>query len=245
MDTQALEVIAAVEGTHWWYRARRRILGAVVDRLLTDGVPHGPTLDFGCGTGANLPVVERCGAPTGCDVSPVSLAFARARGGYERLVSADGAALPFRSGSFTWVFATDVLEHLDDASAAAELRRVLRAEGRAVITVPAFPALWGPNDDASHHLRRYTRASLRSLLGGAGLEVRYLSYMNSALFLPIWAARRAMRLLRLRESENTLHPGWANPILERVFGAEALLLPRFALPFGVSLLCVASPRRGS
>lgn len=240
MEQETYEVIARVERTHWWYQGRRRILHAVVDHELRTRPVHGRTLDLGCGTGANSAVVTRCGPVTGCDMSPLALRFARAASGYEQLLIADGTRLPFASEAFDWLFATDILEHMDDVSACSELYRVLRAGGRAIITVPAFPGLWGTQDDVSHHLRRYTRRSLLAVLAGAGLRIRYLGYINSAMFLPIYVVRRAVRLLGLRiSSENTLHPGWANPILERVFGAEARLIPRVRLPFGVSLLCVA------
>ncbi len=246
MEERTYEVIAAVERTHWWYRARRRVLGAVLEAERAAVPPRGPgadrarVLDLGCGTGANLPLAERCGLPIGCDFSGLALEFARSGGGYAALARADAGKLPFAASTFDWVFALDILEHLDDTAAAAEIRRVLKPAGRALITVPAFPSLWGPQDDAAHHLRRYRRRDLRDLLQRAGLRVHRLSHINAALFVPIWAVRKTIRLLGIRiASENTLHPGWANPILERVFGAEARVVPRVSLPFGVSLLCVA------
>ena len=242
MELQTYDIIARVERTHWWYRGRRAVLGAVVGAALGGRAPDGGlALDFGCGTGANLPVVARCGAPVGVDVSDLALGYARGRGGYRALAQGDGTALPFPEGTFDWAFALDILEHLDaDRRAAGELLRVLRPGGRLLITVPAFPALWGTQDDVSHHRRRYTRRTLLALVRGAGFEVERLTFINSALFLPIYVVRRAVRLLGLRvASENTLHPGWANPLLERLFAAEARVVPRVSLPFGVSLLCVA------
>ena len=242
MDLRTYEIIAEVERTHWWYRGRRAVLGAVVEAELARGARAGGlALDFGCGTGANLPVVGRCGAPVGVDFSGVALRYSRERGGYRALAQGDGAALPFADATFDWAFALDILEHLDeDGRAAGELLRVLRPSGHLLITVPAFPALWGTQDDVSHHRRRYTRQSLLALVRGAGFEVERVTYINSALFLPIYVVRRAVRLLGLRvASENTLHPGWANPLLERLFAAEAHVVPRVSLPFGVSLLCVA------
>lgn len=238
MEPTTYEIIAEVERTHWWYAARRRILFAAVADM-----PHAVgrmALDVGCGTGANLPIVERCGSPLGCDVSELALAFAKRRGSYQQLHCADVTALPYGDAVFDCVFATDVLEHVDDGAAAREMLRVLRPGGRAVITVPAFRALWGPQDDASHHLRRYTRRTLLAVLADAGYELKYVTYINVALFVPILLVRRLLRLLRLPvRSENTLHPGWLNPILERVFGVESHFVGRVAFPFGVSLLCVA------
>ncbi|CAN5682672.1 class I SAM-dependent methyltransferase [soil metagenome] len=241
MDQQTYSEIAELERTHWWYCARRSILGAIVSAELREGAPQGAVLDMGCGTGANLPVVARCGKPVGIDFSRLALTYAVARGGYAALLQADAGELPFSDATLDWVFAADILEHLDDGPAAAEINRVLKPGGRAIITVPAFPALWGPQDDVAHHRRRYTRSTLVQLVEGSGLEIRRLTFINSALFLPILIVRQAIRRFGLRvTSENTLHPGWSNPILEKVFAAEAWVVPRVSLPFGVSLLCVAA-----
>jgi SAM-dependent methyltransferase len=245
MDEVAYDVIAEVERTHWWYVARRQVLGAVLDAELDGAGPRGLVLDVGCGTGAGYPVVARCGTPVGMDPSERALRYAAGRG-YQHLVQADGTALPFGSGAFAWVAALDILEHLDDAAAAPELVRVLEPGGRALVTVPAFPSLWGPQDVAAQHLRRYRRGQLERLLTGAGLEIVRRTYINSLLAIPIYAARRLITLTGLRiESENTLHPGWANPVLRRIFAAEAAVVPRLSLPFGVSLLLVVRrPVRG-
>jgi hypothetical protein len=74
----------------------------------------------------------------------------------------------------------------------------------------------------------------------AGLRVQRISYFNTALFLPILAARLAMRVYRPPvDSENSL----STPVLDRLFGAlfaaEAPLLSRFDFPVGVSLLALA------
>lgn len=240
MDLRLYDEIATLERTHWWYSARRKILEATLRAELAAAAPRGAVLDLGCGTGANRAVAALCGRAVGVDFSGLALAYARRAGGYRALLQADATRLPFAEGAFDWVLALDILEHLDDGPAAAEICRVLRPGGRALITVPAFPALWGAQDEVAHHRRRYTRAALLSLLRGAQLAVRRITYINTALFLPILLVRRTLRLLRRPpRSENSLHPAWANPVLERLFALEARLVPRVSLPFGVSLLCVA------
>lgn len=44
--------------------------------------------------------------------------------------------LPFESGSYSVVLCSHVLEHVDDIKALAEIRRVLTADGRAILMVP-------------------------------------------------------------------------------------------------------------
>jgi SAM-dependent methyltransferase len=68
-------------------------------------------------------------------------------------VRADVAALPFRSGAFDAVKATEVLEHVaDPAAALRECARVLGGGGHLVLTVPFLERLHGDPDD-------YTRFS--------------------------------------------------------------------------------------
>jgi SAM-dependent methyltransferase len=154
-----------------------------------------------------------------------------------------GARLPFADGAFDLVTALDVIEHIDDDVAAlGELRRVLRPGGRLLVAVPAFTFLWGRQDEVSHHRRRYTRATLARALAQAGFAVVRESYFNTLLFPPIAAVRLGRRLLRRpgrRQSDFELGPARLNGLLGAVFGAEAALVARTDLPFGVSLLALA------
>ncbi len=118
-------------------------------------------MDVGCGTGANLEMLSQFGNPEGVDVSAEALKFCRQRG-LRQVKQGAAEALPYESNSFDLVTGLDVVEHLDDDVAGLkEMRRVLRAGGRAVLFVPAFMFLWGVQDDISNHRRRYTMAGLK------------------------------------------------------------------------------------
>lgn len=114
------------------------------------------------------------------------------------------------------MLATDVLEHLDDdAAAVAEIQRVLRFGGHALITVPAFPSLWGLQDQVAHHKRRYRQQSLLKLLKDSGLHCERVFHFNYLLFGPIWLARQVIRMSRLRlRSENDVNNRSLNKLLQ-------------------------------
>jgi SAM-dependent methyltransferase len=79
----------------------------------------------------------------------------------------DAQRLPYADASFDGVLAKDVLEHLDDVlGALGELRRVTRAGGTLVLTVPrAIPrAVWA---DVTHR-RGFTGDALDRALGLTG-----------------------------------------------------------------------------
>jgi SAM-dependent methyltransferase len=242
MQQHTYSIMYEVEGTHWWFVGRRRIIRGFVEeacrRLGQEERPR--ILDVGCGTGANLELLAEYGAAEGVDVSPAALAFCRARG-LRNVRQGEAEKLPYDDGAFDLVTALDVVEHLDDDVAGLrEMRRVLRPGGRALLFVPAFMFLWGVQDDVSHHRRRYTLPSLRRVLREAGYEVERATYANLSFFAPILLGRMLMRATGLRPaSENNINVSALNGVMGRVLGAESTLLRRLNFPFGVSALCVA------
>lgn len=139
----------------------------------------------------------------------------------------------------------DVLEHIDDdAGALAALHDLLRPRGRLLITVPAYQWLWSGHDVVAHHRRRYTARQLRSRLAEAGFAVSYLSYFNTFLF-PLIATKRLLSRISGWEGGSDMEAGTspvASRVLRTVFGAERHLLRWFRLPFGVSIVVLATPQ---
>lgn len=108
----------------WYVRIVRRYIGA------------GPYLDFGCGPGHLLRHLAEHGSASGFEVSDHSAALAR-RIAPGCPVHSSLGAMP--TGVYRGITAVQVLQHLDDDSAAAALacwRRVLVPGGRALVAVP-------------------------------------------------------------------------------------------------------------
>lgn len=235
--------IHQIEQTHWWYVARRKIVFDWVFRTLA-GYSEPRVLDVGCGTGFNVAHLRARGYRhvIGLDYSTEALAFCRSRD-LVHLACGDGARPPLRHGSFDLIMALDLLEHLDDdVQALREFARLLKPGGSLVLFVPAFNFLWGLQDKVSHHRRRYTAGELEQKLKSVGFSIDRLTYANMFLFPLIWMGRLLLRLSGNRikgTSENDLHPGWSNGLLQAIFAAERPLLHYANLPFGVSLFCIA------
>jgi len=95
-----------------------------------------------------------------------------------------------RTGSLDLVTAFDVLEHIEeDYLAAAEITRVLRPGGTALIAVPADMALWSAHDEAVNHVRRYDRDGLTQVIAKGGLVVENVWSWN-VLLRPVVKLRR-------------------------------------------------------
>ena len=249
MDPRLYAPLRELERTHWWFRGRRRILLAALERV---GVRATRVLDVGSGAGTNL---ELLGARfpgaglVGIDLEREPLRFCRADRALP-VCQADAERLPFAGGSFDLVAALDALEHLaDDAAGLRELHRVCRPGGTLVATVPAFRALWGSVDELGHHHRRYGRRELLARVEMAGFEVVLDRYFNFWLFPGIAAVRLLSRARRrpaheaeaARSDFDLVASGPLAALLERVFSSEARLLG-LRVPFGVSLLCIARRR---
>ena len=237
-----------VEDWHWWYRVRRDILDMQLARLAVNsgtGPARARILDVGCGTGGASLTLARHGRAVALDRSPGSFAIAMDRPYTHRVVASAAAPLPFADGSFDVVCALDILEHLDDdAAAARELQRVCKPGGHVIAYVPAYPMLWGYNDEYSHHKRRYVKSELSSLLAGARLDIVESGYFNAVLFLPTLAARLIQRAApRLTNGmEHSTKPTPLNGVLTSIFRAELKWLKRGPLPFGTSAYVIGAKR---
>lgn len=112
---------------------------AVVSRLLAER-PAPRVLEAGCGARSHLayPAAARV---TGIDIFLPQL---RRHQGQARLAQADVTALPVGTGTMDVAVCWDVLEHLDrPEDAVAEIARVLRPGGVAVLALPNILSLKG------------------------------------------------------------------------------------------------------
>lgn len=237
MKTVAYDLMAELEDSHWWYRARRLIVSEVIVRFVP---PWSDVIDYGAGTGGTADSLKELGYNVvAADISEEALEACRLRG----LTTVNLKHESLKSSSADCVLAGDVLEHVhDDVALLCSLRQALRPRGFLVITVPAYEFLWSGEDYISEHVRRYTRKTLLQRLDLAGFRVVWCSYFNTLLFPVIASVRVAKRLFVPREmyrSEVVPLPEWQNELLARLFASERHLLRRLRLPVGTSLLAVA------
>jgi SAM-dependent methyltransferase len=246
MDPIVMQAMLAADERHWWYRGRRRVIRAELDRL---SLPAGAEiLDAGCGSGRTMQELVAYGTVSGVELSDVAAEVARARGVGE-VVIGRLEELPWPPEQFDLITCLDVLEHTpDDRVTLAELRRVSRPDGRLLLTVPAYPWLWSTHDEVNHHYRRYTRAMLRAAARDAGWAVEGMSSFNSMLLAPAAvvrlsrrrrARRRAQSAAATYSDELSIGPSWLNGVLEWPLALEARWLRRGGtLPAGLSLLAI-------
>jgi SAM-dependent methyltransferase len=224
MEAAELRTLVEVEDRHWWYAERRKLLARQLRRLPAPG----SALDIGAAGGGNTRVLRSHGwRPLALEFAPTAAQIARERG--LDVIRADARELPVRTASMDLVTAFDILEHIEeDYLAAAEITRVLRPGGTALIAVPADMALWSEHDTAVGHVRRYTRGTLAEVIVKGGLVIEDMWSWN-VLLRPVVSLRRKSST---GSDLGTVNP-FVNTSLKVIVTAERYL-PVRSLP-GVSL----------
>lgn len=246
-DARYMPLLRAVEDSHFWFRARNRVIGSLVRQLEAGFQPGYRVLEVGCGTGNTLRVLtSTCtrGVVFGMDVHREGLMLAKERVRCP-LLQADISAAPFGSGvRFNMVAMFDVLEHIfDDRSTLTAVRSWMAPGGFLLLTVPAGPRLWSAVDVAAGHCRRYSARQLKGLLETTGFNVAYLSPMMASLYPILWVARN-ISPLRHEQHDPAAAELRVVPLLNEMMlaflSAEARFIDRRrVLPFGTSLVAIA------
>jgi SAM-dependent methyltransferase len=246
MDAVLYDELARMEATHWWFRARRKIVWSLVDRYSErEAGRRLKVCELGCGTGGNLVGKSEQHEIVGVECSDLALQHARRvlgdRVRYGRLP--DDVNLP--RATYDVVLLTDVLEHIeDDAASARTALDLLRPGGIVVATVPAYQWLFSPRDARHHHFRRYGKRQFASLWDDAQADKLLLSHYNTLLFPLAAAVRLTSKVLGGQGSGSDLSTPLPvlNAVLESAMASERNLLGRLTLPFGLSLVAVVRKR---
>jgi SAM-dependent methyltransferase len=250
MNLELFNLHATIEEKHWWFVARRRILGDLIRDLVPAG-KQATIIDVGCGTGANIAALANDYTTVGIDTSAEAISFARKR--FPTVEFIRGFApkdLHNRASEASAYLLTDVLEHVpDDFSMLSALLAEARPGALFVITVPADMSLWSQHDVSFGHYRRYDERRFRAIWEGLPVTELLLSRYNSRLY-PLVAAVRTMNRVLGRASgksgtDFTLPPAPANRLLAELFHGEIGRLRRVmrgdvgaAYRHGVSLIAV-------
>lgn len=237
MNIAEYQEMSVREDSYWWHTGRMDIINKQLKKIAQKKY-NLKILNIGCGTGGTIPTLEKYGEVTNIDISSEALKFLKMKGYKGKLIK--DHRLPFNDCSFDLVVALDVLEHIDqDRLSLDEWRRVLKSNGRILITVPAYEFLWSGHDTSLHHKRRYTRNRLDWDLKKSSFTKVKSSYMITFSFFLVVGFRLLYKLSGKKMTENTSYvniPSMINILFDRLLKTEATLLRYINLPFGTSVL---------
>lgn len=193
-------------------------------------------INVGCGYGYFNAVATSCGLDViACepDESTYKIA-AETAGKHCTVLNGSLADLAAYEGTADIIVMHDVLEHIDDdAAACAMLRRLLKNDGAAVISVPALKALFGYHDVRLGHYRRYSRSTLSAVLARQFVvdRLQYYGFFSIPIVLYFSKLRRAPYPI------GTASSGMINELYGWLCDAETNWRP----PLGTSLLALVRP----
>jgi SAM-dependent methyltransferase len=171
--------------------------------MTTAGWKVGRFLEVGAGTGhLTRSFLERGFTGTCYDLGAESRAILRENlSSFAGMVDVVDSLADVEVGSFDYVFAFEVLEHIQaDGEALRSWLRFLKPGGHALISVPAHMRKYSEEDRAVGHCRRYEREQLERLFKDMDCaELRVLSYGFPLAIL----TRRGNQLLSRRKGN-----GW-------------------------------------
>lgn len=244
------EELYNLEAKNFWFKARNRILSHLFSKYLGDN-KEVKVLEVGCGTGFVLQELSKfknyklCGI----ELNIEGLKYAK-----KRLTNVEFIQLDFRrthfENEFDAVGAFDVLEHIDDdVQIIKSAYKTLKDDGLFFISVPQHMWLWGTQDDASLHKRRYTKDELITKLKSAGFLIVFHSSFVFTLLPLMLLSRMTMKSLdtegNVKYNYNEFKlPGFLNEFLNMLMYIDEFLIKLgIYLPIGGSLLVVAKKER--
>ena len=235
----------------FWVSSRNRLFKSIVQRHL---LPTGKTrfLEIGCGTGEFIrQIVQNENLEiTGSEIYLKGLVYAK-----KNLPNVEFVQFDVTQGKIAQQFhiitAFDVIEHVDDDSAAlSNINQMLENNGVLILSVPQHMFLWSKLDEIVKHKRRYSRQELVSKLKANGFDIRYATSFLFILF-PLMLVSRLFDTGRdnSQSDERALEKrvkfsGVLNTFFDFFMRIDEWLIKIGAsLPFGGTLVVVARKRK--
>ncbi|MFH1240049.1 MAG: class I SAM-dependent methyltransferase [Candidatus Diapherotrites archaeon] len=224
--------------TNWWYIARLEL----ITQIFKDFYKGKKILDL-CGGVASVPEISLEKGFVLLDSSNEAVGYCKSKN--INALEGDATKIPFGERSFDVVLALDALEHIpDDAKALSEIYRIIKKDGRVLISVPAFQSLWRQSDLDAGHLRRYSKKEIINKIEKAGFKAEKIFYWNFFLFFPLWIKTKLeVKPKKRKVSQHEVIFGdelevnkVSNKILLSLLRVENFLIRnKLNFPFGVSL----------
>jgi len=153
----------------------------------------GECLDVGCGDGSITSELNKIIPTIGLDVSEVAIRKARKKYPHIKFIKGDVTNLPFGKKHFGCVFASELIEHVQDTNIMfSEFNRVLSENGCLIMTTPeltflknVFIALFYWNkyyNPANPHIRFYSKKSLGSILKKFGFKIIHYEHDGEIIY---------------------------------------------------------------
>ncbi len=204
-DSTGLDIIFQHEEKHFWFITRKEFILKNLRKFISK---DDRILDAGGGTGDIAKYLIDNGYTNVAvgDMHINGLRYAKSKG-IKNCYRFNLFEPPFKD-EFDVVCIFDVLEHIkEDLLILENINKMLKQNGKIVITVPAHQCLWSNFDVLSGHKRRYTKKEMERLLNNTGFQILYARYFFISI-VPLIFLRKLIlsKSLGLKNTDLSINP---------------------------------------
>ena len=199
-------------------------------------------LDFGCGVGINIEMLQNYGDVYVFDESKDANKYIRKN----KKIDENKIIKNINDSDirFDLILALDVLEHIEDDNEVIQMfYKKLNKNGKILITVPAYQFLFSSKDEILMHKRRYNLKEISKKIDN-NFKIKKKTYFNFFLTPLIFIATMYCKIFNISyKPEYEKKPNnLVNTILKKIFCVEKFLINKFNFPFGISILIFAEKK---
>jgi 2-polyprenyl-3-methyl-5-hydroxy-6-metoxy-1,4-benzoquinol methylase len=247
MDVQS-QIDLCNENSTWLAKSRIQLVEGILKKehqLIGEKLE---IIDIGCGAGSGISTWSRYGYVDGLEPGSEFLKILESnldiRDLYREHVPTDAI-----NKKYDVAICLDVIEHIqEDEKALSWVLNMLKSNGIAIFTVPAYQWLFSDHDRAVSHFRRYSKRRFRLILP-ANSKVVKDTYFVTLLFLPavimrfLWQLKRVVythifrNKQKIKKQSSNFNPIF-DSFLSKLQTEEIKKLEKYYMPFGLSYFCV-------
>jgi trans-aconitate methyltransferase len=200
-------------------------------RLVLDNAPPNTShyVDFGAGSGTFALELSNRGLAVECiEADSKLISKLRSNGfiAHEQISS-------MANNSQNYIYSLNVLEHInEDKFIIGQLGKKLSSNGKILVYVPAFMALWSQMDTLVGHVRRYSRKQMASLFDEQTWEIEKIAFVDSLGYFA------SIFLKKFGNASGELSQGLVIFYDKMIFPLSKLL-DKLKIPFGKNIYVVA------
>ncbi len=211
---------------NWWYIGRKILLKHIITVAISK--KDLSILEIGPGTGVNIEVLQNYGKVDLLEVDNYFIQLIE----NNTLLKINEIFDDFSKikRKYDVIVFLDVLEHIDNYdSFLNNVRQILKSDGIAIMSVPAYQALFSKHDEELHHFRRYNWNMIQEQIKNKFVLKKRFGY--NYILLPIRFIQ--IKLIKKPKSDTTvnsvLNLAFKLIIFLEVFFLKIGLNPKFGL----------------